>query len=192
MANGIPDLRRRAENVHGSNPVGPEELGDTRRRLNLLDLQQQGTPEYGLGGTGKGSGLTTPGIIEILQLLLGGGPQPQRDLGPVQRRGAGPQNYPQVMRDPITSVEPSNAQRAMRLGALERVGPLAGPYMTHNSGTLDSPIMHYAPVPSRPMSDPLLDTKQGTIRRDAPTEPPDMRSLPFLPRSLHAPEQHKR
>lgn len=105
MANGIPDLRRRAENVHGSKPAGPEELGDTRRRLNLLDLQQQETPEYGLGGTREGSGMTTP-VLELLQLLaakylpeLGGGPQPQRDLGPVQRREAGPQNYPQV-RDP--------------------------------------------------------------------------------------------
>lgn len=99
MANGIPDLRRRAENVHGSKPAGPEELGDTRRRLNLLDLQQQEVPEYGLGGTGEGSGMTTPGILELLQLLLGAGPQPQQDLGSVQRRGAAPQNYPQV-RDP--------------------------------------------------------------------------------------------
>ena len=104
MANGqdgIPDIHRRARNVHGPNmagwlgPAREEELGDTRRRLNLLDLQQQQTPEYGLGGTSEGSGMTSP-ILEILQLLLGAGPQPQRDLGPVQRRGAAPQDYPPV------------------------------------------------------------------------------------------------
>ena len=62
--------------------------------------------------------------------------------------------------NPITSVDPANAQRAMQMGALTQ-GEMGGP-----TGQLDptNPMRVLAPAK---VGSPFLHTQQGPIRRDA-------------------------